>query len=369
MGAVNALLDAAGRLYASALQPAEWTAALDVVVGLLGGGHAILVANDTGQTMPFVATARLAEDHRALFLAPESAPLFAPFQAVTPPPRTVLLRQQIMGDTEFERTAAYNEVVRPADGFHSISAFERGAGGFALNICRGRNRGMFDAGQVGIAQTLIPHLATALEFRRRLHGGDGHSGLTRLLDGVTQGAVLADAAGRPGFANRRAAAILGEGDGMRLGADGLLAAASPATTRALRDAVAAVSAGNAATGRRLRLQRPGRPPLLVSVMPVWRLAPTLHGIPSPAAAIFISEPDAPPAIDREALAETYGLTRRECDVALLLADGLTLPAIAERLGLTLGAVRQYLARAFDKTGRRNQAALVALLRGYATRYN
>jgi DNA-binding CsgD family transcriptional regulator len=366
MGAVNALLDAAGRLYAAALDPAEWTPALDAVLSVVRGGHAILVA-EGHDAVPFVATAQLAEDHRALFFAPDSAPLFTPFQFAMAPGAAVL-RQQVIGDTDFERSALYNEIVRPADGFHGIHALHPGPGGFSLAICRGRQRGMFDEADVASVRALAPHIATVLELRRKLGAaGHAHTSLARLLDHVEQGAVLTDAWSRPCFANRRGDAILAAGDGLRLASDGI-AGANPAATRELREAIAAMSLDNATTPRRLRLPRPGRPPLLVSVAPIAKLGATMHGVPAPAAVVFISEPDAPAAIDRAALAETYGLTRREIDVVVLLAEGLRLPEIAGRLGLTLGAVRQYLNRVYDKTGQRNQASLVALVRGFTAPY-
>lgn len=365
---MNALLDAVGSLYASALDPDGWTAALDGIVTLVGGGHAILVAGDPGGATPFVATARLASDHRALFLAPESMPLFAPFLASKPAAGTAVLRQQIMDDAAFERSAVYNEIIRPADGFHSINAMGRGPAPFALSLCRGRRSGMFDGIQAGIIERLLPHVAMALEVRRRVDGG-GHvdASLTRLLDRIGQAVLVTDALGQPCFANRRGGDLLAEEDGLFLGPDGL-AGAGPLATRDLRRAILAATADDAAASIRVRLPRATRPPLLVSVMPLRRLGTTIPGVPGPSAALFISEPDVPGPVDREALAETYQLTRRECDVALLLAEGLSLPEIAKRLTLGVGAVRQYLNRVYDKTGRHSQASLVVLVRGFATAF-
>jgi DNA-binding CsgD family transcriptional regulator len=63
--------------------------------------------------------------------------------------------------------------------------------------------------------------------------------------------------------------------------------------------------------------------------------------------------------------DVYHLTQRECEVALLLADGLTVDDIAARLAFGRGTVRTHLTRLFDKTGARSQPALVALVRGFA----
>jgi DNA-binding CsgD family transcriptional regulator len=167
--------------------------------------------------------------------------------------------------------------------------------------------------------------------------------------------------------NGRAERIIAEADGLALASAGL-AAATPMATRQLREVIAAMAPDAAAEGRRIRLDRPSRRlPLLLTVLPIWRLGAVVPGAGAPRVAIFITEPDAPPPIDRLVFAETFQLTRRESEVAVLLADGLDLATIASRLGTTRATVRDYLKHAFEKTGARSQVALVALLRGFVDR--
>jgi hypothetical protein len=97
-----------------------------------------------------------------------------------------------------------------------------------------------------------------------------------------------------------------------------------------------------ATEQRLRLERPGRAPLLLNVLPVWRLGVDLPGIAAPRVAVVISKPDAPAPIDRVAFADTYRLTTREREIAILLGHGLDLQAIALQLGIGIGTVRHHL---------------------------
>jgi DNA-binding CsgD family transcriptional regulator len=120
-------------------------------------------------------------------------------------------------------------------------------------------------------------------------------------------------------------------------------------------------------GRRLRLERPSkRPPLLLTLLPIWRLGATLPGGGTPArVAIFIKELDAPPAIDQLAVAEAFRLTRRECEIAVLLADGHDPARIAAMLQVSVDTVRYHLKRVFYKTGLHSQAALAALIRSFA----
>jgi DNA-binding CsgD family transcriptional regulator len=81
-------------------------------------------------------------------------------------------------------------------------------------------------------------------------------------------------------------------------------------------------------------------------------------------AVLVTEPDAPPPIDKEALADSFQLTRREADVACLLAAGADISAIAAALDLGIGTVRGHLKHVFRKTGTTSQGALVALARGF-----
>ena len=176
------------------------------------------------------------------------------------------------------------------------------------------------------------------------------------------GVILTDGAGRPLLVNARAEKIVADADGIMVDANGL-AAATPMATRQLRDAIAAAGRSTA-TEQRLRLARAGRAPLLLSVLPLWRLGVELPGTAAPRVAVVIGEADAPPPIDRVAFADTYRLTTRECEIAILLGDGLDLQSIALQLGVGIGTVRHHLKHVFEKTGARSQAALVALLRGF-----
>ena len=135
--------------------------------------------------------------------------------------------------------------------------------------------------------------------------------------------ILADGAGKPVLLNSRAETIVGQADGLVVDANGL-AASTPIATRELRDAIAAASRSPAMT-QRLRLERPSRrAPLLLTVLPVWRLDIELPGVTGARVAITISEADAPPPINRVAFADTYRLTTRESEVAVLIGDGYDL---------------------------------------------
>ena len=78
----------------------------------------------------------------------------------------------------------------------------------------------------------------------------------------------------------------------------------------------------------------------------------------------MTDPATPAAIEWEAIAETFRFTRRERDIAVLIASGLNVNAIAATLGLGRGTVRFHLTRIFDKADVHSQSALAVLLRGF-----
>ena len=63
------------------------------------------------------------------------------------------------------------------------------------------------------------------------------------------------------------------------------------------------------------------------------------------------------------LREEFGMTRREVDVALLLAQGSSNTAVAYRLGISPHTARHHTQRVLDKLGVHSRAAAGARLRG------
>jgi PAS domain-containing protein len=128
-------------------------------------------------------------------------------------------------------------------------------------------------------------------------------GLVRLLDRLDDGVILATELGRCIHLNARAERILDESDGLML-AGARLRSARPVVTRQLLEMINAVCMSSC-EGKRLSVARPsGRLPLLLTLLPIWRLGLSQNGTAAPRVAIFIREPDAPLKIDKSALMDT-----------------------------------------------------------------
>jgi DNA-binding CsgD family transcriptional regulator len=363
MPPADTLLRLTERLYAAAAEPAQWHSAIDGVVDAFGAAHGTLDLYRPARIDDSTSvSARIDALDVARSRTIESMQLMgALFGAI---PQGISSRTQFISNEDLLRSVAFNEFIRPVGGFYSLHLRSHGADrAMMLTLCRPQGAENFDSDDMAALSMIAPHIQTAVALQYRLQTLEHrHAGLARLIDRMNAGVILTNGIGRPLLLNPRAEKIVAEGDVIIVDANGL-AAKTPIATRELRDAIATANRSTALE-QRLRLTRPARAPLLLSVLPVWRLGVELPGIASPRVAIVINEADAPRPIDRVAVGDTYRLTTRECEIAVLIGDGRDLQSVALQLGIGLGTVRHHLKHVFEKTGARNQAALVAMLRGF-----
>jgi DNA-binding CsgD family transcriptional regulator len=360
------ILSAVERLYAAVGRPEAWEPALACVVALLRAGHAIVHLESANGTVPgFAACAGLDARDQARFGSPEAVRLNASWAAKAPV-GAAFTNQSLWSEAEFERSLLYNEIIRPAGGYYGAGAIRPlPSGVLMLAVCRSRGVGDFGAADLATIETVSLHLAAAVDLHLRLGAGEHHyASLTRLLDKLDDGVVLLDARGGVVFVNAPASRILSDKDGLMLTGAGLTPTIAD-TGRRLREAIACAATDAAIGDVTVRVERPSRRlPLLLTVAPIGRLGTEIYGAPSPCVAVFIADADAPIAIDRATLADTFGLTRRESEVAALLATGHSIGAIAAMLGVSTPTVRQYVKHAFEKTSTHSQNALTALVRRF-----
>jgi DNA-binding CsgD family transcriptional regulator/PAS domain-containing protein len=355
-------------LYQSVTDPSLWQVALKNIVDTFESDHATLFTNKhSALDMPFYAAAGLREDDQARYATPEANRIWAPWQMKLPP-GTAVSQRTMLRDDDFERTEGYQELVRPTRCFYAGFIQQDVPDlSFHLAICRPRHRGAFENDEIARLQRLLPHLTATMLLQRRLRALEQRAdALSGAIERLEHGAILCDANGRPTLVNRRACFLLHDGDGLALGTQGLRAG-NASTTDDLLAAIREAARSTAGDVHNIRITRTApKLPLLLDIMSVARMAPA-DGGRTPCVVIFITEPDAPPDIDSEALADSYRLTPREAEITALLAAGANIETIAARLSLAIGTVRFNLKRVFEKTGARSQAAVVALARGFVRR--
>jgi DNA-binding CsgD family transcriptional regulator len=186
--------------------------------------------------------------------------------------------------------------------------------------------------------------------RLEAHGSVSSS----VLDALAAGVLLIDGRGRVIGANQRARALVSRGDGLAVGADGRLAAASADDTRRIADVVDRALCRRTPIGGALGVPRgDGESSYAVVV------APAAHG--SARAVVVVTDTGEEPALPVERAAAVLRLTRGEATVALGLAQGKTLEALAAELGVAVSTVRTHLKHVFAKTGTSQQSQVVSLV--------
>jgi DNA-binding CsgD family transcriptional regulator len=83
----------------------------------------------------------------------------------------------------------------------------------------------------------------------------------------------------------------------------------------------------------------------------------------PACVIFIRDPERKSEASRDTVRQLFDFTPVETELALQLANGLTLDEAAEELAVSKNTARAHLRAIFSKTGVTRQATLVRTLLG------
>jgi hypothetical protein len=208
---------------------------------------------------------------------------------------------------------------------------------------------------------LIPQLQRAVQLQLRLADIEGPTyGSAEILNRLTVGVLLVDAAARVLFANRAAEDMLRARGGLVFGRGGLRAEI-PGEARRLRQIIADCaeprrSLGGA--GGRLRLSREHGLPMTVVVAP-HRARYDWIDVARPRAMVFIIDPETNTVVHQESLRADFGLTTGEAAVGVEILKAGGLQAAATRLANSLATARTHLAHVFDKTGAHRQSEFAA----------
>ena len=212
-----------------------------------------------------------------------------------------------------------------------------------------------------MVSSLLPHVRQFVRILRAVADAEAlGSSLADLLDNDRFGVIQLDRQGRVLEANDLATDLLRQGDGL-FDRNGFLAAGRTEENTelqrllALRDVAALHPAGGrvddgpaligASEARRSRQPR-GSEPVVPAI--AERVA----------ALVLVVAPDRPARVDPGLVAEALGLTPAEARLAVMLATGHSVPAIAALTRRTQGTVRWHMKQIFRKQRISRQADLV-----------
>src|SRR5918998_4043546 len=263
---LDALVD---RVYDAAAGFRGWDGVLSDLARLLGGSAAVLGV--VGPRCPGrVVQVGAAPACMARYLERHAGRNELEVRSALIPVGAVVTDESLMPKAEFQRTAFYDECLRP-QGLHSLVNLRaaRGERGAVANVCvaRSAREGGFGTEEIALLSRLAPHLRRAVAVHTRLAEAEGdRRALAEALERLPRAAFLVDGAAAVRHAHAAGAALLAARDGglrAHPGEGGALRAARADETALLRRVIAAAVPGRGAAapcGGHVCLSRPPPPP-------------------------------------------------------------------------------------------------------------
>ncbi|WP_150291453.1 helix-turn-helix transcriptional regulator [Sphingobium estronivorans] len=227
-----------------------------------------------------------------------------------------------------------------------------------VRICRSDDRADFTPDEHDWLGHFVPHLRTALDLYERFQALNGEDDIyDNAIEQLSIGTILLDRTGSVVRCNGIARTVLDERDTIRL-VGNRLSFSSPAADRKFRKAIAEPRETGAAL-KFMRVERlSGRRDIGIAIRPL----PSRSVGAAPTMALFLTDPQRQAALTGRAVADIFGLTPMEGEIAACLSNGLCLSQTAAILSIAQNTVRAHLRSIFDKLRVTRQSQLVQRVR-------
>jgi DNA-binding CsgD family transcriptional regulator len=224
----------------------------------------------------------------------------------------------------------------------------------------------FSADDGSLFSVLWPHFATALSLRWKVLRSKQISNIYGdAIDGLGFGVIVLDARGRIVEMNGTAMRLLDHRDGLMV-MNGTLHASlrtdDAKLQRMIRDVLQGDTGGEAeAKGGATAVTRPSGQRDLGVVVASLRANSMMRMSALGGAKIFIRDPEAECRQSPHMLRDLYGFTQAEADLAIGMANGLSIDQLRERFHIRRNTVRAHLRSMFVKANATRQAELVRVI--------
>ena len=262
-------------------------------------------------------------------------------------------------DQEKKTSLVYNEGMRDWDTRNSLIVRLDGPNGSRIvwNIADPVDGNDWSFDRVEKIQRVLPHLRQFVRVRQTLAEARAlGKSMAELLDSTSLGVIQLDRHGRILEVNDRARDILRQNQGLSDHHLFLHAEDNDVLQEMLARALPRFG-GQGVAGSMLVRRKPGMAHLTVHVSPIGRrhMDYRPQGV---AALVVVVDPTLWPRIDPELVASIFDLTPAESRVAVQLAEGRTVRAIACTEGSKESTVRWHMRHIFAKLGISRQVELV-----------
>ncbi|WER49065.1 helix-turn-helix transcriptional regulator [Cupriavidus sp. WKF15] len=237
-----------------------------------------------------------------------------------------------------------------------------------LRVSRNMDAPDFSQSEKALCTALLPHLKRAVDLHSRMDMVESERNVCAgAIDRMLVGMVMIDESGTIIKTNAAADEILAARDGIRIAMGTLevnYGQENRKFQRLLRQSMAAHRGAAMAGTEAMSVTRPSgkaRLGLLIRTVPLSEWSEDNRR--RPACVVFIRDPERKSRASRDMVRQLFDFTPAETELALQLANGLTLDESAEELGISKNTARAHLRAIFSKTGVTRQAKLVRMLLG------
>ncbi len=231
----------------------------------------------------------------------------------------------------------------------------------------GRQEGAqpFGDAEKSLLRALVPHLERSIRLQACMNRSERERAVyAGAVEQLLVATIILDEQCQVLSMNAPASALLAAGDGVAVNGTRLRLADSTAD-RELRDLLADVMRSRRErvpqAASAMHIPRSGEKLPLGLVARAVPAAGRAEGQGMPCVAVFIRDPEHPADAPQQVISRLYKLTLAESNLAMLLANGLTLDEAAAQLQVSRNTARAHLRAVFAKTGVTRQSGLVRLL--------
>jgi DNA-binding CsgD family transcriptional regulator/PAS domain-containing protein len=278
----------------------------------------------------------------------------------------------LMPYEELTESRIYKEWAQPQDlvDLASVVLDKTTTSAALFGVFRHKRDGLVDQEMRRRLRIIAPHLRRAVLISRVIELKTTQADtFAEMLDGLSAGMFLVDAAGRIVHANAAGLAMLTEGSFLRA-VSGRLAPIDPSADRTLRDVFAASGFNDNAVGTNgisVPLATRDGDQLLAHALPLTSgMRRDTGNAYKAAAALFVHKAPLDAPAPPEAIAKTFKLTPTELRVLLAIVEVGGVPEVAEALGVAESTVNTHVKRLYQKTGVNRRAELIKLVARFSS---
>ncbi|MBF8720120.1 helix-turn-helix transcriptional regulator [Pseudomonas guariconensis] len=360
-----------GQLYQGPLENIPWVTFLTQLNSLLHSKHVTFILRPPSSQVDGLMVSTNGTSTEATTSYNKHFYALDPFVGL--PNREVVALADYLPEAELKQSEFFRNFLEPVDVFHILGVDINTSDGAQcrLRISRGRDDPAFVDTEKHLLARFTPHLERSVKVHMQLNRIETERNLyAGAVDQMAVGTIILDETGKVLQTNQVAERLLQEKDGIKQVNDGLQVGSARDTQefrRLVRQAMVSQKGNQASVVEAMRVKRPsGRADLGIIVRSV-PLAAWSEGKQCPTVVIFISDPEQQSTAPQEIVRALFDFTPAETQLAMLLANGLTLDEASEELGISRNTSRAHLRSTFSKTGVTRQTMLVRLiLRSVAT---